>query len=289
MRARLIAIAALATAPAMAAAQDAPVGEMTFRFTGKAPAEMSAQAPMPIDRLPMFMVKMGSDGRQMGMEMSLQGTDSAPPFNMIADTRLRILWRTGSDSVRFMASVPASMRAMAASMLAPEAGAEPPAGYHLTMKVPDLDSILEANKDKVKDRMESSDDGPEPVVTSLGTKSTVAGIQCENWRMVAPDSARASSDTLEFCMVESNHPQLAIGAWIADRFDLDDTMKDADVTKYFGGRALYPIRVTTTNNAFTMELVSASNTAPAASFFTIPADYRAIDPKTIPLPDGINP
>ncbi len=284
-----MAIAALALAPAVAAAQGAPVGEMTFRFTGKAPAAMTAQAPMPIERMPMFMVKMASDGKQMGMEMTLQGTESAPPFDMIADTRLRILWRAGSDSVRFLAGVPASMRGMAASMLAPDAGAEPPAGYYMVMKVPNLDSIMDANKGKVKDRMDSADDGPEPTVTSLGTKSTVAGIQCENWRVVAPDSARTKSDTVELCMVEGGMTQLGIGAWLADRFDLDDAMKDADVSKYFGGRAMYPIRVTTSDNSFLMELVSASNTAPAASFFSIPADYRAIDPKTIPLPDGINP
>lgn len=267
-------LAALVALPVIAHAQDAPVGLMAFEMTGKPPAAMASQSPMPIDKLPTFRLELGSNGRQFGMQFSIQPEGMPTELAMLADTRVQLVWQNGADSAQFAVNVPAAIRSMAASMLAPELVATPPAGYHVTMKVPDMDSLITANLDSAK----GTDSGPDMVTRNTGTKSKVAGIECENWEMLSP------SDSIDICVVESSSASFAMGSWLAKRFKLDEAMKRGNAKKLFDGKTMIPVRAVARDGSFTMALVSTSNSAPGAAFFAVPADYKRLDPKTLPIP-----
>lgn len=273
-RARCGVLAALIAMPVIASAQDAPMGLMAFEMTGKPPAAMASQSPMPIDKLPTFRMELGSNGRQFGMQFSIRPEGMPTELAMLADTRIQMVWQNRADSAQFAITVPAAIRSMAASMLAPELAATPPAGYRIAMKVPNMDSLIKANLDSAK----RNDSMPDMVTRSIGTTSTVAGMRCENWEIISPN------DSIDVCVVESSKGAFAMSSWLATQFKLDEAMKHPKAASFFGGRKMMPIRVMARDSSFTMVLVSASDAAPGAAFFAVPDDYKLLNPKDLPIP-----
>ena len=279
-RIRMIA-AAVALMPALLSAQAAPTGEMTYEISGRMPEALAAQAPM--QNIPTMRIQVGSDGRRIGMVTTIAGGGSDEVSAALAGMAVRVILPARGDSMHFGIAVPATIQPMVAQLLAP--GMAAPEGYRLSMKLPNVDSIIAANKDKID--MQPSSVGDSVLPVALGTKATVAGIECENWRLTAPSGPGGSNETIDLCLAPAS-PQFAISEWMMKRFNIDKAIVTSPMGKLFNGRKLFPVRVTTSTGSMKMELVSASATAPAASFFDIPVSYHVVNPGDLPIPGAGN-
>lgn len=179
-------------------------------------------------------------------------------------------WRFDADSISVAMSLPESMRPLVAAMLAPEAGT-PPEGYHMTIKLPDVESAIKDQTDKI-----DSDAADDLKSVPLGTRSSVGGVGCEEWRITS------SRDTTIVCATESSLPAMALVEWFIQR---TGTRHAADEMskRLFGGRKLTPIRAVASDGSFRMELESATAAPPPAAFFAVPAGYHTIDSSVLPF------
>ncbi len=266
-------VAALGTLSAPASGQAPPVGTFTLTMGGTPPPALAAQAPMAAGMDGTLRFSLGSDGTLLAAHAELAVDPDSPQAAALAGARLMAAWKFDADSLGVAMSVPASMRPLLAAMLAPEAGA-PPEGYHMTMKLPDLESAIKDQADKI-----DSDAADDFTSVALGTRSTVGGIACEEWRITSP------RDTTTVCATESDAPELALIEWFMKRTGARNAADDM-TKRLFGGRKLTPIRAVAGDGSFRMELERASAAAPPAAFFAIPAGYHAIDAGALPFGAG---
>lgn len=262
------ALAALVAAPA--GAQAPPVGTFTLTMGGTPPPALAEQAPMAAGMTGALRFTLGSDGSRLAAHAELNVEPDSPQAAALAGARLMAAWKFDADSVGVALSVPASMRPLLAAMLA-SGSASPPEGYHMTMKLPDLESAFKNQADKI-----DSDALDEVTSAALGTRSTVGGIDCEEWTITSP------RDTMTVCAVESSASSMALVEWFMKRTGTRDAADDM-TKRLFGGRKLTPIRAAAIDGSFRMELESASAAAPPATFFAIPAGFHAIDAADLPF------
>lgn len=268
---RGIGLAALVAAlAAPAGGQAPPVGTLTFAVSGTPPAALTDQAPMAAGMTPTFRLTLGSDGTRLATHAELIADPASPQMAVLAGARLMAAWRFDADSVSVALSVPDAMRPLLSSLLASGA-APPPLGYHMTIKLPDVESVIKEHADKIDD--DAADD---LTATALGTRSTAGGIDCEEWKITSP------RDTMTVCTVESSAPSMALVEWFIQRTDTRGAADDM-TKRLFGGRKLTPIRAVAANGSFRMELEGASAASPPAAFFAIPAGFRAIDAADLPF------
>lgn len=269
----LAAAALFASVAVPAAGQAPPVGTFTLTMGGTPPPALAAQAPMAAGMNGTLRFSLGSDGKLLAAHADLVVDPDSPQAAALAGARLMAVWEFDAESVGVAMSVPASMRPILAAMLAPEAGA-PPEGYHMTLKLPDMESAIKDQADKL-----DSDAADDFTSMALGTRSTVAGIACEEWRITSP------RDTTTVCATESAIPELALIEWVVKRTGARDAAEDM-TKRLFGGRRLTPIRAVAGDGSFRMELERAGATAPPAAFFAIPAGYHAVDAGALPFGAG---
>lgn len=268
--------AVLTLAPAVASAQSAPAGMMTWEMSATPPAALAAQAPMPDGVNPVIRITIGSDGKHIAMQtgVSIEPAPS-PELAMLSAARMFAIWTVDADSMHLGLELPEPIRAMVAGMIAPQLASTPPAGYRVTMKLPNIEDALKDNIEKLDGR-----DGAEIATTALGTRAMVGGIECENWTMTS------ASDTATVCVVDRNTPAFALGTWFASYLKLDEAMKKGDFGKLFGGREVVPISMIASDGSFRMQLTGISTSAPAPSFFVMPEGFHTIDPSALPFGGG---
>ncbi|MBA2292613.1 MAG: DUF4412 domain-containing protein [Gemmatimonadales bacterium] len=266
----IISTAMLVAALAPAGAQAPPVGTFTLTMGGTPPPALAEQAPMAAGMTGALRFTLGSDGTRLAAHAELNVEPDSPQAAALAGARLMAAWKFDADSVGVAMSVPESMRPLLAAMLAAEAGS-PPEGYHMTIKLPDLESAIKNQAHKI-----DSDAADDFTSVALGTRSTVAGIACEEWRITSP------RDTMTVCAVESSASSMALVEWFMNRTGTRDAADDM-TKRLFGGRKLTPIRAVAGDGSFRMELESSTAASPPAAFFAIPAGYHAIDADDLPF------
>ncbi|MEO7610947.1 MAG: DUF4412 domain-containing protein [Gemmatimonadales bacterium] len=269
----LAAAALIVGVAASAGGQAPPAGTFTLTLGGTPPPALAEQAPMAAGMNGTLRFTLGSDGTHLAAHAELIAEPGSSQAAALAGARMMAAWKFDAESVGVAMSVPASMRPMLAVMLAPEAGS-PPEGYHMTIKLPELESAIKDQADKI-----DSDATDDFTSVALGTRSTVGGIACEEWRITSP------RDTTTVCATESAAPELALIEWFMKRTGAREASEDM-TNRLFGGRKLTPIRAVAGDGSFRMELERASTAAPSAGFFAIPAGYHAIDAGALPFGGG---
>jgi len=259
----------------LSAQAPAPVGMMTWQLSGTLPKAVQAQSPMPMSDIPKMQFQFGGDGKRFAMSVALADSVSDPAMAVFADATIKMVVRAGGDTVDVAIGVPAAARAMVASLASPENSANPPEGYRISAAMPNLDSLMKANIDKV-DSVNTND----VKTRSLATTRKVGGLTCTNWQMIT------ATDTVDVCVVENLPFSGAMQSWMASKLNFAELMKRAGstTTQLFGGKMAFPIRLSSGDGSFVMEMVSTSDAAPPAAFFEIPTAFKSIDPKKLQTP-----
>lgn len=204
---------------------------------------------------------LATDGSRLGMQMDFgEAMAAALPGMDLSSVRVNAVVHAGGDS------------ASIGMILPPELAAQMGGGIGLRMDVaipdsltgfptPNVDSLMEANQ------------GEEPNVVNTGRMSTVGGISCEEWEVTpkSPSDSMPFGDKIQMCVAESI-PALRAFTSLFEKYMPDMGVDFSELKKmgqkWFGGRDLVAVR--TVMGEIVVQLESSSNTAPDASFFTLP-------------------
>ena len=204
---------------------------------------------------------LATDGNRLGMQMDFAEsmTASFPGFDL-SSVRLNAVVHSNGDS------------ASIGIILPPELAAQMGGGIGLRMDVaipdtvgafqtPNMDSLMAVNQ------------GEEPTVVNTGRTSTVGGVSCEEWEITpkTPSDSTPFGEKMQMCLTE-NVPALRAFTTLFEKYMPDFGVDFGELKemgkKWFGGRDLVAVR--SVIGEIVIQLESSSNTAPDASFFTLP-------------------
>jgi hypothetical protein len=257
----LIAIAGAAPAPA----QLPPPGTLVMSIRVKLPDSM--KVPVPVGNTIDLQITLMSDGRRLATDIA-PGPAMAAAMPMLQGIRIHALYALGGDSLH-------------AGILLPPALAGGAPGYRIDVALTVLDSLRRAGShlmDSIGKKLVDSISKviPHPTYRALGTKATVAGIQCEEWETII------AMDTTRTCIIPTpvvlralqDYIKKASGAQqLMDQLPgLSDAAREA-----YGGRDMTSIRTVNVKTGLRIELVSYTPGAPDAAAFDLP-------PNLLPFP-----
>ena len=248
-------VACIAIGAASLAAQDTiAVGTATFHLKMHAPPNSAAVLG---DELEMDMTG-ATDGQRVAMHMVMTGAGT------MAGLDTRMIFTLGADTVHIGIVMPPAlangMPGMRMDMPTAMLGANNPMLGHV------MDSVSNAMKDAT--------------FRALGTTSTVAGVSCAEWEMVA------GTDTTRTCVIPASPALLALQARVKQMSGFDAMLTQlpgmATLTRNaYGGRAMTAIRTSNARTGLVMELVSFAAGMPDKSVFELPANLQVM-----PFPGG---
>jgi hypothetical protein len=265
-----LATALLAVAATTGSAQQL-VGTMSMRTTVAIPDSLAKALPGGAGGPMAFNMTVATDGKQFSLDLAINGSGA---MAMLAGMHVRAVYSPGSDTLH-------------AALLMPDmTGSGTPTGYKLDLPVSafaglsgTMDSMMKGVMDTV---MKTASKMPVPVTVSLGTKSTVAGIDCENWRSIAP------GDTTSFCVAPMSdgfkqlRDQITRAAGLEKIMDQMTGMSAAGL-KPFGGRDMIMLKMANSKTGTSMEVTQLSSARPDAAQFTLPANLM---PAPFAMPTG---
>ena len=252
-------VLALAIAPPLAA-QDVAAGSATFQITTQVAASSQAAAVVGNDLT--MQITVMTDGHRVAMDV-VPGSMST-----IADGSGRSIKTIFTPGSRFGAC-----RHPPSAQMAAMAGGGP--GMRIDVSLATIDSAIKNMSGNVDSSMRHAMDSvmthiPRPEMHSLGTTSTVAGLQCENWVTIA------TADTVLTCVIPTPPALLAIQnqvktmSGLGALFDQIPGMANCEKNAY-GGRPMTTIRTIDTKRGMHMEMTSFTPGAPDATQMELPA------------------
>jgi hypothetical protein len=257
----LIAIAGAAPVPA----QLPPPGTIVMSIRVKLPDSM--KVPIPIGNTIDLQISLMSDGRRFAADLA-PGPSMAAAMPMLQGIRIHALYALGGDSLH-------------AGVLLPPALAGGAPGYRVDVALTMLDSLRRASShllDSIGKKLADSIAKvmPHPRYRALGTKATVAGLQCEEWEtIIAMDTTRTCViPTPEVLRALQDYVKKASGA--QQLMDQVPGMSNAAKEAY-GGRDMTSIRTVNLKSGLLIELVRYAPGAPDAAAFDMP-------PNLLPFP-----
>jgi hypothetical protein len=259
MRARLFALLGLAFTTTALPAQS---GTTVWSMRMKMPDSIAAKAG-GLSEIDMRLT-MATDGNRLGMQVDFsESMATAIPGVDLSSIRMNAVVHAGGDSASIGMIFPPELAAQMGGGIGMRIDVAIPDNFD-ALRVPDMDSLMEAGQ------------GEEPTVTNTGRTSMVGGVQCEEWEMTPTTSTDSMpfGDKMLLCLAEDLPAMKAFNALVEKYLpdmglDFDELKEQAK--KYFGGREMVPVRmIFGTNQDMVLQLESSSNTAPDASFFTLP-------------------
>lgn len=259
------ALAVALVAPAVAGAQ----GTLVFAMTGQLPdtvKQMSqGMSPESIDLRMTF----AYDGNRTAMQLQAGPEMVIPGATFdISSIRLNVIFSKVTDSMHIGVVLPPEITAQLGGGI----------GFRVDLKIPDslpmpgglsVDSIM----------AETTDTMTLPKGVNTGRTARVAGMTCEEWEFTIPEGQTEMGETIAMCLTANQ----GLMKQMMDDFMNMPMMRGFKMEKLhartremFGGRDLIPIRMVMREGtkSFKFELVSLSNGAPDASFFTLPVDLQ---------------
>jgi hypothetical protein len=252
-------------------AQRAPAGTAVFQMTVRLPDSLKAKVPLGDSVSIQFTI--ATDGTRFAVGI-VPGTMGSMP--MLDGLSVKTIYNTGVDSLHVGILMPPSLAAMS--------GGGP--GMRIDVSMATIDSAITSVTGKVDSSMTHAMDSvmthmPAPVMHSLGTTSTVAGIQCENWETIT------ATDTVSTCviptppMLQALQDQMTQKAGLGKLLNKYPQLAQMQAQAY-GGRHMTPIRMSYPRTGMHMELVSFTPGTPDAAQFELPAGLKPMPMPSMP-------
>jgi hypothetical protein len=254
------------------AAQGVPAGRIVFSVTTHLPDSLKSR--IPIGDSITVQISAATDGKHFAFGVTPGEMAAMPMLNGIS---VRAIYDKGADSLHVGILMPPSMAAMA--------GGGP--GMRIDLSTSTIDSAMKSMSGKIDSVASHAMDSVAqkamqmpsmPVMRSLGTTSTVAGMQCENWE------STTANDTILTCVIptpsaiQAFQEQMKAKMGLAKLLDRYPQIAQMQAQAY-GGKPMTPIRMSESRLGMHMELVSITLGEPDAAEFQLPADL-----KPMPLP-----
>ncbi|HEY4101982.1 MAG TPA: hypothetical protein VGM20_14010 [Gemmatimonadales bacterium] len=253
------------------AAQGVPAGRVVLSVTTHLPDSLKSR--VPIGDSITLRISAATDGKRFAFGITPGELAAMPMLNGIS---VRAIYDKGADSLHIGILVPPSMAAMA--------GGGP--GMRIDLSTSTIDSALKTVSGKLDSAASHGIDSaamramhpPMPAMRSLGTTSTVAGMQCANWETIT------ANDTVITCVIPTPAAIQAFQEQFKAKMGLAKLMERypqlAQMQEQaYGGKPMTPIRMSESRLGMHMELVSITLGEPDPAEFQLPADL-----KPMPLP-----
>lgn len=246
----------------LAAPVAAQSGTTVWSMRMKMPDSLAAKAG-GLSEIDMRMT-MATDGSRLGMQLDFSESMAAavPGFDL-SSIRVNAIVHAGGDSASVGIIFPPELAAQMGGGIGMRLDLPIPDKFD-GLPVPNLDSLMEANE------------GEEPNIANTGRTSIVAGVSCEEWEMTprVPADSTPFGGKFQLCVAE-NVPGMkaftsAVEKYLPD-IGIDFSEFRERGKKWFGGREMTAVRMVMGDNQdIVFQLESSTNTAPDASFFTLP-------------------
>jgi len=253
---------ALIGAPAVLQAQGGGVAVWSMHAT--MPDTVQMAAPGMLSNIDLQMTT-ATDGQRVSMLIT-PGPEmiAASLTTDLSTVRLQVVMSSTDDTVHMGVVLPPEVAAMMGGGL----------GFRLDLPLPA--SLLEGMlPDSLLAALASDSAQAEaPEFHDTGRSDTVAGITCRVWTMAVLGSTELA-DSLEMCVAPQPPAFKAMRDVMRTRFNtLMSSLEKfgTDKTNPFGSKDMMAVRFRMQGEAdFSVELVSVSDDAPAATFFELPA------------------
>jgi hypothetical protein len=257
----LVAIVGAAPVPA----QMPPQGTIVMSIRVKLPDSM--KVPVPVGHTIDLQITVMSDGRRLATDLS-PGPDMTAAMPMIQGIRIHAMYALGGDSLH-------------AGILLPPALAGGAPGYRVDVALTVLDSLRRAGSHLLDSIGKKLTDSlakvmPHPSYRALGTKATVAGLECEEWETIIV------MDTTRTCVIPTPAVLRALQDYVKKASGAQQLMDQMPglsnmAKEAYGGRDMTSIRTVNVKTGLRLELVSYTPGAPDAAAFDLP-------PNLLPFP-----
>ncbi|MGH7583585.1 MAG: hypothetical protein ACREL5_10200 [Gemmatimonadales bacterium] len=209
-----------------------------------------------------------SDGQRSAVTISFDSLGGSAA--MLQGAWLRVISRRGADSADILVSLTPALRMMIPPAIT---GGDSSLGVSLRIGTHAADSVIQ-NDTLVKDSTHA---------TPTGRYRTVAGMRCEDWRVVS------GTDSGLVCMAQQSTATEPLVGWARERLHISGPRADR-LSQIFRGQKLIPLRAEK-DSQLVVEVVSATSAAPAADVFAIPAGFHPLDTQALKamIPPGMIP
>lgn len=216
-----------------------------------------------------------TDGQRIGVQVEPGPMLRASvPGLTLSGSRLQMIVPAAGDSVLLGVVFPPEIAAQMGAAV----------GWHLGFAIPDSIPIDKFSPDSIAAAQEEMSDA----TIRTDKSDVVAGVPCKVWQITAKaDSTDARLPVAEICVADSL-PAMAALTGVFKRHlvrlgvDLDEWFENSVDT--FGSRDAVVVRtVDAEGSGFRIELLSATATAPDASFFELPPGLSPVPPELMQM------